>query len=225
MNTGIYRLYWPNVPNSTYIGQSIDINSRLKNHIQKLRSNIHPNYKIASLYESYGPPELEILEQCNQIELYEKEVYWVVKFNSIRDGLNIAEPGYVGYGENHGSSIYTKVQYLMIFRSLYLSNTLTCKQIADKLNVSEYIVSSISQGTSHMWLNACYPLQYSWMLKKVRSSLRLRNITNIVISPSGEEFSVTNIREFARNNNLNNGHLSRLLSGKIVQHKGWTLKN
>jgi len=222
MNIGIYRLYWPDVPSSTYVGQSIDIKSRLKNHLQKLRSKTHPNYKLSTLYETYGSPELEVLEYCTQTELPEKEVYWVTKLNTIKDGLNIAEPGYVGYGENHGSSIYTKLQYLRIFRNLYLTNTLTYKQIADKLSVSEYVVASISQGASHMWLSIEYPLQYSWMLRKVRNSLRPNY--SVVVSPIGEEFTILNIREFARNNKLNNGHLSRLLNGKTAQHKGWKLK-
>jgi hypothetical protein len=62
------------------------------------------------------------------------------------------------------------------------------------------------------------------MLKKDRNSLRKIGSPSTVISPSGQEFIVNNIREFARNNQLNNGHLSRLLNGKVVQHKGWKLK-
>jgi hypothetical protein len=226
MNIGIYRLYWGNIPDSTYIGQSIDLKSRIKNHIQKLRSKTHPNYKISALYKHYGTPELEILEYCAVDELYNKEVYWVNKFNSIKLGLNIAEPGCVGYGENHGSSVYSKLQYLKVFRCLYLvNNTLTYRQIAEKLNVSEHIVNSISKGTSHLWLKTCYPLQYYWMKQKDRSQhkLRLRPVTSTVISPTGKEYVVSNIREFARINDLNNGHLSRLLRGKTTQHKGWKL--
>lgn len=41
------------------------------------------------------------------------------------------------------------------------------------------------------------------------------------ISPSGVVTKVYNLRQFCRDNNLNTGHMSRVHTGKLNQHKKW----
>lgn len=45
------------------------------------------------------------------------------------------------------------------------------------------------------------------------------------ISPDGESVKVFNLSKFCRNNNLSNGCMYLLLSGKYKQHKGWTISS
>ena len=42
-----------------------------------------------------------------------------------------------------------------------------------------------------------------------------------LLSPSGEVIDIYNISEFARNNNLDTGCLSRVIQGKSKQHHTW----
>ena len=46
----------------------------------------------------------------------------------------------------------------------------------------------------------------------------------ILISPGGEEFKVTNMREFCRTHNINSGTMTEVSLGNRKQHKGWTVK-
>lgn len=43
------------------------------------------------------------------------------------------------------------------------------------------------------------------------------------ISPIGEEVQVFNLSRFCKDNNLSNGSMYHLLSGKYKQHKGWKI--
>ena len=42
-----------------------------------------------------------------------------------------------------------------------------------------------------------------------------------LISPNGEIVKGRNVNEFCRKNNLNSGHMSRVLQGTLPHHKGW----
>lgn len=44
-----------------------------------------------------------------------------------------------------------------------------------------------------------------------------------MVSTTGEIFEVNSIRGFAREHNLNQGHLGAVIRGKEKQHKGWVL--
>ena len=46
----------------------------------------------------------------------------------------------------------------------------------------------------------------------------------LVISPSGERFEGTNLKEFCIQHGLNQGRMSRVCSGKETLHKGWSGK-
>jgi group I intron endonuclease len=43
-----------------------------------------------------------------------------------------------------------------------------------------------------------------------------------LISPSGEEVIGFNLKAFCRDNNLDNGSITHVLSGNLTNHKGWT---
>lgn len=61
------------------------------------------------------------------------------------------------------------------------------------------------------WVTAQYNKEFS-------SSVHLT-----LISPSGEATPIFNITKFCRENNLSNGCIYHLISGKYKQHKGWSL--
>lgn len=42
------------------------------------------------------------------------------------------------------------------------------------------------------------------------------------ISPQGVHIEVYNLREFCRNNNLQQSHMVKVAKGKVRHHKGWT---
>lgn len=87
---GIYKIT-NTITNQCYIGQSIDIESRWKEHIyesQKLRKKT----KFYLALNKYGTDafEFEVLEECplNQNFLDERERYWINYYDSYSNGYN-----------------------------------------------------------------------------------------------------------------------------------------
>lgn len=61
------------------------------------------------------------------------------------------------------------------------------------------------------WCTSQYNMEYSHAI----------NLT--LIDPSGSGVTITNLRKFCRDNNLDCGCMSRVISGKSSHHKGWKL--
>jgi len=80
---GIYKI--TNLENGKmYVGQSVDINRRWKNHKRLLNNNKHQNKHLQSSWNIYGSEKFEfsIIELCNENELDEKEIYWIDKLRT-----------------------------------------------------------------------------------------------------------------------------------------------
>jgi len=233
---GIYALYWENT-SSVYVGQSQNIQGRYKEHLRKLKRNIHTNYRAQDLYNECGIPSLVILETCSITELDTKEILWTEEFNSIEVGLNIIEAGGVGYGVNAPSSKYTLLQILKVFRLLSSGTYYTKNQIEEYTGVKEGAYSAIRCGKAHLWLRDKYPFRYNlmcarkdiWVKEGLSLSAKLTRLSTdatlpIVLDPEGKEHQVSNIRQFAIDNNLSNSHLGAIIRKQRKTHKGWRLK-
>lgn len=83
--TGIYKITNPN--DKVYIGQSINIEKRLKNYYN-LHCNRQP--KILRSLIKYGVKnhKFETIEKCNISELNTKERYWQEYYDVLNNGLN-----------------------------------------------------------------------------------------------------------------------------------------
>ena len=102
MSMGIYAIK-NKVNGKLYIGQSIHIEERWKQHIAELNCNSHCNYKIQNEWETYGRHSFEfsILEKIDvdynyskkklRVVLLARENYYISKFNSIKNGYNIED--------------------------------------------------------------------------------------------------------------------------------------
>jgi group I intron endonuclease len=84
---GIYKIINPQ--GKIYIGQSIDIERRFKEY-QNLRA-CSDSRKLYYSLKKYTPTNhiFEILEECEEHLLEEKEIYYINLYNSIQEGLNI----------------------------------------------------------------------------------------------------------------------------------------
>lgn len=91
---GIYCI--ENIYNSKkYIGQSVDVNYRLKKHFTKLRNQYHENKYLQRSFDKYGENNFKtyILEECPKDELNEKEKYWIKKMDTFKNGYNLTIGG------------------------------------------------------------------------------------------------------------------------------------
>lgn len=163
---GIYKLEWVHEPGLIYVGKSVNIHTRFRQHRETLLRNEHTNYLVQRVFQHIKTlPELSILEECSPEQLNDREIYWHNKLDSISNGLNIALPGQGSFGCDHSTAKYSKSRVLRAFSLLYSSN-LNYSQIEKQTKVSIGIVSSIRNSTAHVWLKYVYPEQYAIMLNR-----------------------------------------------------------
>ena len=96
--TGIYKITCK--PNSkVYIGQSVDIKERWKDHIRRLKNNKHDNQHLQNAFNKYGIEAFtfEVIEECerNFDVLNKLEVKYIAKYDALnrKVGFNIATGG------------------------------------------------------------------------------------------------------------------------------------
>jgi len=90
---GIYKLT-NKINGKCYIGQSVNIKKRIENHLclnnAKEPGQVAFDYPIYRAIRKYGREnfEWEVLEECKVEELAEKELFYIEKYSSIKDGYN-----------------------------------------------------------------------------------------------------------------------------------------
>ena len=97
MMVGIYKMT-NKINGKVYIGQSIDINKRIKEHFWKATNekDVSYNSAIHQAIRKYGAENFdwEVLEECNTDVIDEKEVQYIQQFNSLTpNGYNILTGG------------------------------------------------------------------------------------------------------------------------------------
>jgi len=231
MSCGIYALKFKGT-DKVYIGQSVNIEYRYKKHIQSLKRN-SSNYKLQNAYNEYGIPKLDILVEINKEDLNSYENETIQIYNSVINGFNIAEYADIhSEGDKNPASKYSNEQIYKVF-NLLLDLSYRYKDIELLTNVSISTIRHIANGEAHTWLKDKYPDNYK-ILESYKGSLR-QQATNSsyqkgitypnIVSPSGQEYSITNVSAFAREHNLDPSSLRKVLTKtpKYLTHKGWKL--
>lgn len=95
--SGIY-LMRNKVSGLIYIGQSFNIYRRVNAHFAELKRGAHNNIHLQRAYNKYGREvfEVEVLELCeNNIDkLNGREIFYIEKYDSFRNGYNQTPGGY-----------------------------------------------------------------------------------------------------------------------------------
>lgn len=118
MTCGIYLLSFDKIP-QLYVGQSINIEERYKQHIRELRAGTHTK-KLQRAFINFGMPYLEIIEVCEPQNLDAKELYHIQFWNTIEDGYN-NQPhaeGAASVGEDNGMSLYTNEKIIELIETI-----------------------------------------------------------------------------------------------------------
>lgn len=146
--TGIYKIT-NNINGKIYIGQSIDINKRWKEH--KHRSQI-PNKEydkyLYRAFRKYGIENFtfEILEECTREQLNEKENYYILLYKSNDDfyGYNETsgydQPQYGFSGETHPKHKLTtdEVYYIRECYNQHYNKEDIYEEFSDKISVGGF---------------------------------------------------------------------------------------
>ena len=177
MTTGIYLISFPNTQ-KVYIGQSLNIPNRFRDHLNDMRNNREPK-KLQEAYNTYGYPTCEILETTSIKDLNTKENYHIALWNSVIDGFNTLETANtmpILYGESNPASLYTNDQIFDVISLLIDFPHENFKYIEILTGVSRQVISNIFNGTAHIWVKAVDPVLYD-RLEYIRNFGRLPTYT------------------------------------------------
>lgn len=86
-------IYFIEINDKKYIGQSTNIENRLSEHLNALRKNKHHSWKLQKAFNEFGEDKLisGILEETNNLN--DRELYWSNFFDSVKNGYNVSECG------------------------------------------------------------------------------------------------------------------------------------
>jgi hypothetical protein len=90
------------ITSKVYIGKAKCFNTRQKEHLRKLKYKKHINKHLQNSYNKYGKDvfNFNILEECKDSLLNDKEKYWISFYDSTNDlkGYNLTYGGDGGVG-------------------------------------------------------------------------------------------------------------------------------
>lgn len=237
MTCGIYKLNFAGT-DKVYIGQSVDIEDRFRQHLRFMRKGMSPK-KLQAGYDKYGAPALSIIATCTTEELDSFEDEAIDIFDSYNNGFNSLQSSLHSpqlRGEEHGNAKFTNSQILMA-ATLLQDISYTFSNISKITGVSEDIVSKISSGHCHLWLYDEEPAIWANIKTLKNKRLKLNAYSRgdkisaknqgivypRIQSPEGVVYTIENAYAFAREYGLRGNHLTEVLNGHRKSHMGWKL--
>ena len=235
--TGIYKIT-NLINNKCYIGRSKNIQERWNEHCREssLPQTIWDrNARGEQTYfhkalRKYGKEafSFEIIEQCLEEELNEREIYWIAYYDSTdpEKGYNTTKGGdgyRCGGGENAPGSKITQEECNLIKQKL--KERLTAAEIIKIVpNATIGIISSINNGNSWFDPNENYPISINNGHRKWSDEEAMQI--------KYEYANGANISELAKKYQVNVDTISNLINGKsyinlpIIERKvEWKRKN
>lgn len=150
---GIYS--FKNIVNDKrYIGQSINIESRYTTHLnlaQKEDNEVF-NKVLYQAFRKYGLEnfEFEVLEEVDRDLLDEREIFWVDKFDTFKNGYNVTKggAGVIGLvGEEVYCAKLTNEEVIQI-KDLLRHTKLQQVEIGSMYGATKNVISAINSGKS-----------------------------------------------------------------------------
>ena len=160
---GIYKIT-NKINGKIYIGQSVDIERRWKDHRVRAFNNHKGNHQYnCPLYRAmrkYGLENFDfsILIECSKDELNQDEYQYIDQFNSMDDqyGYNLVDDEY-----KTGTQKITMEQLKEIIQLLQ-DNKMSQADIAKKFNVAESTISQINKGKQLYQEDISYPIRNNY---------------------------------------------------------------
>lgn len=182
---GIYKIT-NNINGKSYIGQSKHIKRRWREHINGTEGSA-----ISKAIKKYGAENFsfEIIERCSIDCLDDKEVYYIEKYNTFKEGYNmtVGGDGVKGVGK-----VLTYEDVPNIIKDL--RKGLTAVEMAKKYSISVSMIRRINAG--HDWVieGEIYPIRNSHY-ERVRESIDkeelLKDVAILGFKGAGKKYGLT----------------------------------
>lgn len=176
---GVYKIT-NKVNNKIYIGSSVNVYTRWRNHIYELNNNKHSNNYLQNAWNKYGFNnfEFKIIEKCNKDNVRYREQYYINLFNccdrdigynimpkvdmtelseETKNKISISNKG-KHIGENASANVYPEKIILNVIDELLNTNK-TYTEIANKYGMRYQTVANIAEKRQWFYLteNISFP--------------------------------------------------------------------
>ena len=156
---GIY-LITNKINQQKYVGQSIDICSRFKQHFNRSfnKNSIDYNKILYQAFREFGIQNFsfEILEECKKEDLNIREIYYISFYDCIYPKGYNKTAGGSGFS---GGVKFTAETVQFLIKDLQFNLALTVKDLEEKYQVSHQTIYDINNGKHWVQENLVYPLR------------------------------------------------------------------
>lgn len=154
---GIYKIT-NLVNNKCYIGQSINIERRWRDHKQRVSNDHYQNFDapLYCAFRKYGLTSFDfsILEECKKEDLDEREIYYISLFDSYKNGYNQDEGG-------KSARHYLKLSEIKVREIIddQKNTEFSTSELAKNFGVSGSTIRAINRGSSCPLPDVIYPVR------------------------------------------------------------------
>lgn len=221
--TGIYKLEFSD--GSFYVGQSVDIVRRARDHYRMLVSGSHHSYKVQNKYKELGTlPIHTVICTCNIEELGITEDKYIELTNPLC--LNIKAGESSNFGANAITAKYSSEDIEIAFLILVENPGVLHRYVADFVGIDINTVHDISAGRNRVYteLQSKYPEKYAQLIKMKAHNTRGKN-TIILEHTSGDNVTLVTgeYSDFCKKHGIQTSNLSKVINGKRNSTMGWKL--
>ena len=187
MNSGVYELKFAS--GRTYIGKSINITERFKQHMDKFRKGTAAK-AMQNEYDHYGPPDINVLVLCHPDHIDNVES-WLIDRNNPE--LNTTRPPNPFSNVNNieevlGMLHMSRVEHINQIAALDNECAKTCNlvtELNDELHNAEEYIIKLKRLRSRQELEAdildrIYALEQTLDRERKESQARIHCLTKIV---------------------------------------------
>lgn len=151
MSYGLIYMFTNKANNKKYIGQTIqNIKNRIAQHKYKSKENSE-NYAFYNAINKYGWDNFkcEIIDYADsEIDLHEKEIYYINKFDTYKNGYNMTYGGEGTIGNGKLS-----IEQVTNIKKILRDSNLSTKEISENIGVKQGTIESIYYGFSWSYIN------------------------------------------------------------------------
>lgn len=224
MTCGIYKLSFDKT-DKVYIGKSINIEERFKQHLTTFKTGKLSN-KLLEARDLYGLPNLTILIECDVDKLNESEIACISEYNAFNNGFNSTIGGDGGYSDStNAANKYDKEDYINV---LYMLTDIkkSLIDIAIESKVHHKVVRHIFKKEAHTWLERELPEVYKAATSLDRDPTKRagKHAGTILVDEFGDEWDAGDYMDLCKIFDLDPSGISMVLNGSRNHHKGFRLK-
>ena len=141
---GIYKVIYLPESKVVYVGQSINIEGRFKQH-KKYYNNpkeLGYNSHFYRTLRKYGIDnfQFELIEECSVEELNDKEIYWIAYFDTFNNRCNST------IGGQHMAARNLTDEEIRELKKDLAENKLSYNEMSHKFGVSNLFISQVNKG-------------------------------------------------------------------------------